>query len=282
VRPTQEDHDPAPPQAGSTRPDATGTDGPADGSASDAATDAPRSASDVPQSAASDAATDAPRSDDVAAAPAAPAAALRPARQPRAPAGPRGAPAELSPAELAQRRKRRRLVSLLVGAGTALLVVIALAAAYTGGWFTDAGRFEVAPKPCSLISPELAAGIVPGGAFTETGDLCSVDSATGPNGPKLTLTSNAAHREGRVSGPDIASRYLDRVFVGVGNRETDLGDEAVSYEPPGSRTIIILMRVSNLLVTLTGSGGSTAETAGAPADQVRGVAREAAKRLGAR
>jgi hypothetical protein len=208
------------------------------------------------------------------------ATTLRSARQREEPAPPSAR--ELSPEELDRRRARRRLVAFVAGAAALLLVAGGLAIAFFSGWFTDDGRFDAAPKPCSVVNPELATRIVPGGIFTETGDLCSVDSPGASNGPKLTLTSNAAHREGRVSGEQIASRYLDRVFVGVGVRESGLGDEAVSYEPPGSRTIIILMRVSNVLITLTGAGDRTDGSTSAPADLVRDVARDVARRLAPR
>lgn len=193
-------------------------------------------------------------------------------------------PATLRPAEEMHRRRsnRRRLAYVAAGL-TVLLLIGAAATAYLSGAFTDEGRFDTAPKPCSLIDAGFAARIVPGGSTVETGDLCTVDSADPANGPKLTLTSNAAHSENRVSGPDVASKYLTRVFVGVGVRETGLGDEAISYQPPGSHTIIILMRVSNVLITLTGAGPRSEDpNAGAPADLVRDVAREAARRLRSR
>jgi hypothetical protein len=208
---------------------------------------------------------------------------LRPAAQARGRLRPASQAPGAEPAEDArtltpeQVRRRYRLRAIIAAAVVVLVAAGGLTTAYFTGAFADEGRFEAAVKPCTLVDRELAWKIVPQGVFTETGDLCSVDNFDAPDSAKFTLVSNAAHRDGRVGAAEVASRYVGRVFTGVGQRESGLGDEAVSFQPAGSRTIILVMRVDNALVTLTGSNPATA--AESPAAAVRDIARDAARRM---
>jgi hypothetical protein len=136
-----------------------------------------------------------------------------------------------------------------------------------------------APAPCSLVDRNLALKLVPEGTQREDGNLCSYEGKDPSAGPKLSLTVNAVPEENGKPGSEVASQHIKDTFKGVGKPVDGLGDESVSYEPPGSRTIIILFRVNDMIVSITGSGKTGTPETSDPVAPTKDVAMEVAKRL---
>jgi hypothetical protein len=165
------------------------------------------------------------------------------------------------------------------------IVAVALAAAAVFAFMNPTKGDEPAalgpkaPAPCSLVDKDLALKLVPDGTQREDGNLCSYEGKDAQNGPKLSMTVNAVPDENGKLGSEVASQHIKDTFKGVGKPVDGLGDESISYEPPGSRTIIILFRVNNMIVSITGSSKSGTPEAVDPVAPTKAVATEVANRL---
>ncbi|GAA2597303.1 hypothetical protein GCM10010399_29940 [Dactylosporangium fulvum] len=173
-----------------------------------------------------------------------------------------------------QRLWRIVLVSavVLVGATATVLGVL-----YSVGVFAEQGRFKAVPG-CAVLDATTVAPVLPSAQLEASGENCTAtDGAT-----QINVGFTVVSKQGRVGGPELASRSLDAIAVTGGGTERlqGVGDQAIRQRTEAiGRPQIITMRVSNLIVVVSVANLNGGDLPAAVDDGLVQVARALAVRL---
>jgi hypothetical protein len=138
-------------------------------------------------------------------------------------------------------------IVLIAAAVLAAVAATALGVAYSVGAFAEQGRFTAVPG-CAVLDQATVAPVVAAATLATDGDNCTATDGRVQVNVGFTLVS----KQGTVSGPELASRFIDAVSGADMERLRGVGEQAIRQRTKAiGSPQVITMRVSNLIVVLS-------------------------------